>query len=379
MPAHSRRPALHLSDEVREELLTVSRSRAAPAAHVQRAQMLLSYAGGATVAATARSLRTNRPKVERCLDKALQLGAWAALEDLPRPGKPPAITPEARAWLVSLACQKPKDLGYPHDLWTTDLLARHVRQHCLEQGHPSLHKLARGTVSKILNKEQLKPHKISYYLERRDPEFEPKMAQVLHIYREVALLREQGPPDPTLVAYLSYDEKPGIQALQNLAPDLLPVPGEHPGVARDHQYKRLGTMTLMAGIDLLTGHLHGQMTDRHRSCEFISFLRGLHEAYPPETTIRIILDNHSAHVSKETRGYLATVPNRFEFIFTPTHGSWLNLIEGFFGKLAKTMLRGIRVNSKAELAERVLAYLDQVNQEPRVHIWKYRLDELSVA
>lgn len=379
MPARSRRPALQLSDEVQEQLTALSRSRTAPASHVQRAQMLLAYATGATVAAIARGLRTNRPRVERCVDKALQLGPLAALEDLPRPGKPPKITAEARAWVVSLACQKPKDLGYPHELWTTDLLARHVREHYLQAGHPSLQKLARGTVSKILNKERLKPHRISYYLERRDPDFELKMAQILYVYRQVALLREQGQPDPGLLAYVSYDEKPGIQALQNLAPDLLPAPGAHPTVARDHQYKRLGTMTLMAGIDLLTGHIHGQMTDRHRSCEFIDFLRSLDEAYPQNMTIRMILDNHSAHVSKETRRYLATVPNRFEFIFTPTHGSWLNLIEGFFGKLAKTMLRGIRVNSKAELAERVLAYLAQVNQEPRVHVWKYRLDELSVA
>jgi len=379
MPAHSRRPALHLSDEVRDELTALSRSRTASAARVERAQMMLDYAAGVTVAAIARRLHTNRPKVERCLDKALQFGPLAALEDLPRSGKPPKITPQARAWVVELACQKPKDLGYPHELWTTDLLAGHVRQHCQQAGHPSLGRLARGTVSKILNSRPIKPHKITYYLERRDPEFEPKMAQVLLIYAQVALLRQQAAQDPELIAYLSYDEKPGIQALQNLAPDRLPVPGEHPCVARDHQYKRLGTMTLMAGIDLLTGHVHGQMTDRHRSCEFIDFLRLVDGYYPEQTTIRMILDNHSAHVSKETRRYLATVPNRFEFIFTPTHGSWLNLIEGFFGKLAKTMLRGIRVNSKAELAVRVLAYLGQLNQEPRVHVWKYKLDELSVA
>jgi transposase len=378
MPAKSR-ATLHLSDDVQAELATISRSRSEASSRVQRAQMLLAYASGETVSAIARRFGTNRPKVERCLDKALQFGALASLADLPRPGKPTTITAEARAWVISLACQKPKDLGYSYELWTTELLARHVRAHCLEHGHPSLSALARGTVSKLLAKAALKPHKISYYLERRDPEFEPKMAQILYVYKQVEVLREQATDGPALIAYLSYDEKPGIQALGNLAPDLLPVPGEHPCVSRDHQYKRHGTMTLMAGIDLLTGRLHGQMKDRHRSREFIEFLQQVDAYYPEQMTIRIILDNHSAHTSKETRAYLATTPNRFEFTFTPTHGSWLNLIEGFFAKLAKTMLRGIRVNSKAELAERILQYLEEINATPVVHTWKYKIDSIAVA
>jgi transposase len=378
MPAKSRRAALHLSDEVRDELAAISRSRTEASSRVQRAQMLLAYASGETVSGIARRFDTNRPKVERSINKALQFGALPSLADLPRPGKPTTITAEARAWVISLACQKPKDLGYSYELWTTELLARHVRAHCLEHGHRSLCELARGTVSKLLAKAELKPHKISYYLERRDPEFEPKMAQVLCVYRQVELLSEQATESPSLVAYLSYDEKPGIQALGNLAPDLLPVPGDHPCLSRDHQYKRHGTMTLMAGIDLLTGRLHGQVKERHRSREFIEFLQQVDAYYPEQTTIRIILDNHSAHTSKETRAYLATAPNRFEFIFTPTHGSWLNLIEGFFAKMAKTMLRGIRVNSKTELVERILQYLEEINAAPVVHTWKYRTDSTAI-
>jgi len=379
MPFQSRRAPVHLSDEVREDLTTISRSRTEPAARVQRAQILLAYAAGESVSAIARRLGTNRPKVERCLDKALQFGALAALDDLPRPGKPPTITPEARAWVISLACQKPKDLGYSYELWTTELLSRHVREHCLAQGHPSLSGLARGTVSKILAKAALQPHKISYYLERRDPEFEPKMAQVLHVYKQVELLREQAAEGPALVAYLSYDEKPGLQALGNLAPALGPVPGEHPCLSRDHQYVRYGTMTLMAGIDLLSGQIHGQVKERHRSREFVEFLQQVDAHYPQQTLLRIILDNHSAHTSTETRTYLATVPNRFEFIFTPRHGSWLNLIEGFFAKMAKTVLRGLRVNSKAELVERLERYLEEINQAPVVHRWQYGLDNIAVA
>ena len=121
------------------------------------------------------------------------------------------------------------------------------------------------------------------------------------------------------------------QAIGSLAPDLRPVPGSHPTISRDHEYKRHGTVTLMAGIDLLTGQVHALVKDRHRSREFIEFLIMLEAAYPAATAIKIILDNHSAHVSQETKAWLAARPEgRFQFVFTPKHGSWLNLVEGFF-------------------------------------------------
>ena len=296
----------------------------------------------------------------------------AGLTDLPGRGRKPKIPAEARAWVVSLACQKPKDLGYPHELWTTALLMRHVRAHCEETGHPELHTLGWGTVSKILTHSEVRPHKIRYYLERRDPEFEEKMAQVLCVYREVEALRAAG--GSMLVAVLSYDEKPGIQALGGTAPDLPPVPGMHPTVSRDYEYVRHGTLTLMAGIDLLSGKVWGQVVERHRSQEFVAFLRRLDEFYSPEAKIRMVLDNHSAHVSKETRAYLATRPNRFEFVFTPKHGSWLNLVESFFGKLARTILRGIRVDSKDELRRRIEQHLQDLNADPVVFRWHYKLD-----
>jgi hypothetical protein len=153
-----------------------------------------------------------------------------------------------------LACQKPKDLGYAQELWTTRLLAKHIRKHCLAGGHPQLQNLGRGTVSKILSAHPVKPHKIQYYLERRDPEFKTKMIEVLHVYRDVELWRKAGLP-PEVVGVLSYDEKPGIQAISNTAPDLPPVPGRHARVGRDHEYKRHGTVSLLAGIELLSGEV----------------------------------------------------------------------------------------------------------------------------
>jgi transposase len=377
MPFASRRAALRLEAAMERQLTGISKSRTEPRQRVERARILLAYARGETVSAIARGMRTNRPKVERCLNKALQLGPSAALSDLPGRGRPARLTPEDRAWVVSLACQKPKELGYSHELWTTRLLAKHVREHCRESGHSALQRLGRGTVSKILTRRHVRPHKVNYYLERRDSEFEAKMAQVLYVYKEVELMRESG--QAGMAAILSYDEKPGIQAIGNTVPDLPPVPGKHPAIGRDHEYVRHGTLSLMAGIDLLSGQVHGHVVERHRSREFIEFLKIVDQAYPSGMTIRVVLDNHSAHLSQETRGYLGTVPGRFEFIFTPKHGSWLNLIENFFAKMAKSMLRGIRVESKAELKERILKYLQEINEAPVIFRWRYGLESISLT
>ena len=371
-----KRPKIELSPEMISKLKSISKSRTEKAMRVERATILLAYFHGTSIAAIARQLSTNRPKIERCIDKALQIGVISALDDLPRGGRPPTITPEARAWVINLACQKPKDLGYSYELWTNRLLANHIQKHCEQVGHPCLANISRGTISKILKKSGVRPHKITYYLENRDPEFDSKMAQVLHIYKEVELLQQKGIDAPHITPILSYDEKPGIQAINNVAPDLPPVPGQYPHISRDHQYKRLGTVSFLAGIDLISGHVHGMVTDRHRSREFIQFLQELDNYYPKDRTIRIILDNHSAHISKETRTYLSEVPQRFEFIFTPKHGSWLNLIECLFAKMTKTLLRGIRVNSIEELKNRIKKWIAEVNETPIVFRWKYGLSAI---
>jgi transposase len=203
------------------------------------------------------------------------------------------------------------------------------------------------------------------------------MAEVLCVYREVAVLRESDAAEPN-VAIISYDEKPGIQAIGNTAPDLPPQPGSHVGWVRDHEYKRHGTLSLLAGIDLLTGQVHACVENRHRSREFIGFLEKLDAAYATDTAIKLILDNHSAHISKETKRWLAAQPEgRFTLVFTPKHGSWLNLVEGFFSKMARSVLRHIRVASKDELKARILAYLDDLNREPVIHTWTYKLDTVA--
>ena len=156
------------------------------------------------------------------------------------------------------------------------------------------------------------------------------------------------------------------------------MPGTSQTVMRDHDYKRHGTLTLMAGIDLRTDHVHALVKERHRNQEWIDFLKIIDDADPADTAIEIILDNHSAHVSRETTSWLAAQPiGRFTFTFTPTHGSWLNLIEGFFSKLARSVLRHIRVSSKHELKERLIAFIGDINREPVVHTWRYKIDNAA--
>jgi transposase len=372
---------LTLSDAETETLTALARSRTEPASRVERAQMLLAYREKLSFYAVGQRVGVHHQTVQRCVERAVAYGALAALDDRPRPGKEPVITPEAKAWLVSLACDKAKEHGYAHELWTTRLLARHAREHGPAAGHDCFARLVQGTVCKILGQEEIKPHKVRYYLERRDGEFEQKMAEVLCVYREVQVLKKAAAkakkPDKP-VAIISYDEKPGIQAIATTAPDLPPVPGVYATFARDHEYKRHGTLSLLAGIDLLSGKVHALVRDRHRSKEFVEFLKLLDAAYPADTAIKLILDNHSAHISKETKAWLETRPAaRFAFTFTPTHGSWLNLIEGFFSKFARSVLRHIRVTSKTELKERIMAGIAEVNRHPVVHTWSYKLAQAA--
>jgi transposase len=373
---------LALSEEEMATLTSVARSRTEPASRVERSRILLAYREEPSCFAVGRAVGVHHQTVQRCVERALAHGAIAALDDRPRPGREPTITAEAKAWVVNLACRKAKELSYPHELWTTRLLARHAREHGPREGHVCLGKLAQGTLCNILNEQKIKPHKVRYYLERRDPDFKAKMAEVLCVYREVKLIKEtaaaakRAPGDA--VAIVSYDEKPGIQAIATTAPDLPPEPGVHATFARDHEYKRHGTVSLLAGIDLLTGQVHALVKDRHRSREFIEFLKLIDAAYPAHTAIKLILDNHSAHISKETKAWLAQQPvGRFEFTFTPTHGSWLNLVEGFFSKLTRSVLRHIRVASRQELKERIIAAMDEFNRHPVVHTWSYKLDRAA--
>lgn len=372
-----------LSEEERFALQKIANTRTEEARRVQRANILLLAADGVTQTQIANAVGLSRPSVILCLRKYREAGWEYALADNSRTGRPATISDEAKMWVRNIACQKPSNFGYPQELWTITKLQKHIRNTCEEAGYVELKNVAKSKVWDILNAAEIKPHRIRYYLERRDPEFETKMHDVLLVYKQIELMFDEDgnivwPVGERKTFTLSYDEKPGIQAIANVAADRQPTE-KHGFVARDSEYKRLGTVSLLAGIDLLTGEIIPMISDTHKSADFITFLKLLDEKYDQADKIRIILDNHSIHTSKETRKYLETVPERFEFVFTPKHGSWLNLIESFFGKLARICLRGIRVKSKEELTERIYRYIAEVNEDPVVYRWTYKMDEFNVS
>ena len=373
----AKRKRLVLAEEMINELKQIASSRTEKACRVDRAKILLWYAGGKRVTEIAREMKTNRPLVERTIDRALAFGPLKGLDDLPRPGRNRQITDDDRTWVLSIACKKPPEFGYAQETWTYSLLIKHIREHAREQGYTCFDKLGKGVLHKILSESDIKPHKIRYYLERRDPEFEEKMANVLCVYKDVEMQRTSKTSENHVT--VSYDEKPGIQAIKNIGAELLPVPGKYAEIGRDHEYKRLGTVSLLAGIDLLSGRVIPLVKNRHRSKEFKEFLDKLDTTYPKGCKIRIVLDNHSAHISKETQRYLRNKLGRFEFVFTPKHGSWLNLIESFFSKIARSLLRHIRVQSKEELVERIYRGIEEINQEPVIFHWRYKMDEIALA
>ncbi len=372
-----------LAPEERIYLETQTRARTIQAQTVSRARILLLKADGYSINEIADKVGLNRKSVMLCLHKYAEGGVENALFDAPGRGRNAEITDDEKAWIINIACQKPTDFGYAAETWTYAKLTSHINKSAEEAGYTRLSTIHKSTVHVILDEAEIKPFRIKYYCENRDPEFDDKMHNVLLVYKQLSMqFDEEGTLIPwyrdETIHVLSYDEKPGIQAIATTSEDLLPDKN-HTCISRDYEYKRLGTISLLAGIDLQTGEAVPLVSKTHNSKDYIAFLNILDAKYPKGDKIRIVLDNLKVHTSEETRKYLATVPNRFEFVFTPKHGSWLNMVEGFFSKMTKQMLRGIRVNSKEELAERIYRYFDEVNEEPVVFHWKYNLDDIDVS
>lgn len=375
---------INLTAEEREYLETQTRARTIQAQTVSRARILLLKADGHSINDIANKVGVNRKSVMLCLNKYLEGGIENALFDAPGRGRNAEITDDEKSWIINIACQKPIDFGYAAETWTYARLTSHINKNAEAAGYTRLSTIHKSTVHNILDEAEIKPFRIRYYCENRDPDFDSKMHNVLLVYKQLSIqFDENGDLIPwdeekQVVHVLSYDEKPGIQAIATTSEDLLPDK-DHSTISRDYEYKRLGTLSLLAGIDLQTGEAIPLVSESHNSKDYIEFLKILDNKYPKDDKIRIVLDNLKVHTSEETRKYLATVPGRFEFVFTPKHGSWLNMIEGFFSKMTKQMLRGIRVKSKAELASRIYLYFNEVNAEPVIFHWKYNLDDIDVS
>lgn len=373
---------LNLTDADRIYLESMTRARTMQAQIVSRAKILLLKASGESVDNIADKLDINRNSVLLCLKKYQEGGVENAMSDAPGRGRNPEISDDEKAWIIDVACRKPTDYGYAAETWTQSRLTEHIQDTSESAGYTRLSTISKSSIQRILDEADIKPFKIRYYCEKRDPDFEQKMHEVLVVYKQVELqFDEHGNLKPFLsqpLHTISYDEKPGIQVLSTTSADRRPVKGNGV-IQRDYEYVRKGTISLLTGIDLLTGEAIPYISDTHKSSDFIVFLKMLDEKYPKDDKIRLILDNHSAHTSKETRLYLATMPGRFEFVFTPKHGSWLNLVEGFFSKLTRQMLKGIRVADKDELIMRIYKYFDEINEFPVIYHWKYHMDQIDLG
>lgn len=377
-----RASSIELSNEEREYLKLQTRARTIQAQTVTRVRILLLRADSVSIDAIADKVGLNRCSVMLCLKKFKEGGIENALFDAPGRGRNAEITGEEKAWIINIACQKPIDFGYAAETWTYAKLTSHINKTAEAAGYTRLSTIHKSTVNTILDEADIKPHKITYYCENRDPDFDSKMHNVLLVYKQLEMQFDESGKliisEDTPIHVLSYDEKPGIQAIATTSDDLMPDE-KHSTINRDYEYKRLGTLSLLAAIDLQTGEAIPLVRDKHSSMEYIEFLKLLDDKYPKGDKLRIVLDNLKVHTSEATRKYLATVPGRFEFVFTPKHGSWLNMVEGFFSKMTRQMLRGIRVKSKEELTNRIYRYFAEINEEPIVFHWKYNLDDIDVS
>ena len=377
-----RASSIELSNEEREYLKLQTRARTIQAQTVTRARILLLRADSVSIDAIADKVGLNRCSVMLCLKKFKEGGIENALFDAPGRGRNAEITDEEKAWIINIACQKPIDFGYAAETWTYAKLTSHINKTAEAAGYTRLSTIHKSTVNTILDEADIKPHKITYYCENRDPDFDSKMHNVLLVYKQLEMQFDESGKliisEYTPIHVLSYDEKTGIQAIATTSDDLMPDE-KHSTINRDYEYKRLGTLSLLAAIDLQTGEAIPLVRDKHGSMEYIEFLKLLDDKYPKGDKLRIVLDNLKVHTSEATRKYLATVPGRFEFVFTPKHGSWLNMVEGFFSKMTRQMLKGIRVKSKEELTNRIYRYFAEINEEPIVFHWKYNLDDIDVS
>ena len=232
----------------------------------------------------------------------------------------------------------------------------------------SSQRVSPATVLRIWKKHKLQPHRVGSFKFSNDPDFAPKVRDIVGLY--------MNPPDKAIV--LSVDEKSQIQALDRTAP-LLPMrPGQIE--RRSHDYKRHGTTSLFAAFDVASGHVLGQLHHRHRSREFRRFLDTIERNVPAELDVHLILDNYGTHKTQRIRRWLAQRP-RFHLHFTPTSASWLNLVERWFAELTEKQIRRGVHRSTRELEHAIRSFIDHHNQHPKPFVWTKSADQIldSVA
>ena len=329
-----------VSSAERARLAAVAGDRKAPQKHVWRAQIVLMTADGLGTMAIARRTGTSKPTVWRWQCRFMDEGVDGLLRDASRPSRIPPLAPELVARVVEMTLGEPSG-ETTH--WTGRAMAKAAG-------------ISLRSVQRIWAAHGLKPHRLETFKLSRDPNFVAKMHDIIGLYLD--------PPEHALV--LAVDEKSQIQALDRTQPGL-PMKKGRAGTMT-HDYKRNGTTTLFAALDVLEGKVIGQCMQRHRHQEFLRFLNKIACETPAALDVHVILDNYGTHKHPKVVAWLKLHP-RFHFHFTPTSASWLNAVEGFFAKLTRRRLkRGVFV-SIANLQEAINRFIAEHNQDPKPFVW----------
>ena len=329
-----------LEAKERADLKRLSRSRSTSVRLAERSTIILLAAEGKTNGEIAESMGITRQKAGRWRDRYHQLGIAGIEKDAPRPGRIKEISVRTVNKVIRLTTQS-KPEGATH--WSRRLMAEHVG-------------ISDSSVGRIWRHHGLKPHRVSSFKLSNDKQFREKLEDVVGLYLS--------PPDNAMV--FSCDEKSQIQALDRSQPGLPMKPGRNATMA--HDYKRNGTTTLFAALNVLTGEVLGRCAKRHRHTEWLDFLRLIHKRTPPDKEIHIICDNYATHKHPKVKSWLK-FHKRFHVHFTPTSASWLNMVERFFRDLSEQQLRRGIFRSVPELEQALMDYVDLHNEAPAPFIW----------
>jgi transposase len=327
------------ADRVRLEAVAADRNRQRK--HVERARVVLACVPGRPVQQVAEQVGVSRPMVWRWQERFAREGVDGLLRDKTRrPGKPPTDA-DTVARVVAMTCGSPPGEA-TH--WTGRAMARATG-------------LSLRTVQRIWQAHHLQPHRVRTFKRSRDPRFAEKLVDIVGLYVD--------PPAHAVV--LSIDEKSQIQALDRTQPGLPLKPGRCGTMT--HDYKRHGTTTLFAALNVLDGTVIGRCMQRHRHAEFIRFLNAVERDVPADKAIEAVVDNYATHRHPTVRAWLARHP-RWKFHFTPTSGSWLNAVETFFSTLTRKRIRRGSFHSIVDLQAAIKRYLVEHNAGPRPFVWK---------
>ena len=345
MPLPIRRTQLHRGD--RAKLSRIVRSRTAPRRLADRARIVLGSAEGKSGAVLCSEIGVSRPTVTLWLDRYEAGGLAAIVADQPRSGRPKRTSPEIDAEIVRRAQEDAPPEG-TH--WTTRLMAEEMS-------------VSKSHVARVWQAHGIAPHRVDYFKISTDPQFVEKLRDVVGLYLT--------PPERAVV--FCFDEKSQIQALDRTQPGLPIKPGR--AGTMTHDYKRHGTTTLFAALDVVTGSVLHECMPRHRHQEFLRFLRRIDHSVPADLDIHVILDNYGTHKHEKVQRWLKRNP-RVHFHFVPTSASWLNLVELLFNELERRQLKRLAVTHVQELVAAIKSYLDRRNENPVPFIWTASADKI---